>query len=130
VLEPLGGYLHPGRHLRGPKAAAFCKSWNFGPNNSANKNVGEVVKGVIRHWGSGNVVVERDPNSPHEDHWLQLNCDRANQYLNWSPTWNYSDSIAETVSWYRRYHEGADISALTDSQIEKYSQAWKAAGRD
>ena len=41
VLEPLGGYLHLGRQLGGPKGADFCESWNFGPNNSANKNVGD-----------------------------------------------------------------------------------------
>ena len=35
-----------------------------------------------------------------------------------------------TIGWYRRYQEGADIAAVTDSQIEKYNQAWKAAGRD
>jgi hypothetical protein len=34
------------------------------------------------------------------------------------------------VTWYRRYAEGTDIPALTDSQIEKYSHAWKATGRD
>ena len=81
MLEPLGGYLHLGRQLGGPKGADFCESWNFGPNNSANKNVGEVVQDVIRLWGSGQVKIERDPNAPHEDHWLQLNCDRANHYL-------------------------------------------------
>ena len=130
VLEPLGAYLHLGQYLAGPNGAEFCKGWNFGPNNSANKTVGEVVHDVIRLWGSGEVVVERDPNAPHEDHWLQLNCDRANHYLKWSPTWNYPDSIGETVTWYRRYQEGADISALTDSQIEKYGLDWKVAGRD
>jgi CDP-glucose 4,6-dehydratase len=130
VLEPLGGYLHLGRHLAGAAGAEYCKSWNFGPNNSANKNVGEVVQDVIRLWGEGKVVIERDANAPHEDHWLQLNCDRANHYLHWSPTWNYPDSIGETVSWYRRYREGADVPALTDSQIDKYNEAWKAAGRD
>jgi len=37
VLEPLGGYLHLGRHLGGAKGADFCQSWNFGPNNSATR---------------------------------------------------------------------------------------------
>jgi CDP-glucose 4,6-dehydratase len=130
VLEPLGAYLHLGRHLSSAKGADYCKSWNFGPNNSANRNVGEVVGDVIKLWGSGELKVERDPNAPHEDHWLQLNCDRAYQYLNWKPTWNYPESIAETVHWYRAYHEGAKVPALTDAQIEKYGQAWIQAGND
>jgi CDP-glucose 4,6-dehydratase len=130
VLEPLGAYLHLGRRLGGPQGADYCKSWNFGPNNSANKNVGEVVRDVIKLWGSGEVKVERDPNAPHEDHWLQLNCDRADHYLNWKPTWNYPESIRETVHWYRAYQDGAKVPALTDSQIEKYNQAWIDAGND
>ena len=130
MLEPLGAYLHLGRCLGGPQGAEFCKSWNFGPNNSANKNVGEVVEDVIRLWGSGKVVVERDPNAPHEDHWLQLNCDRAHHYLNWKPTWNYPESISETVHWYRNYHDCSKVPSLTDSQIEKYNQAWIDAGND
>lgn len=130
VLEPLGGYLHLGTKLGGPQGADFCKSWNFGPNNSANKNVGEVVNEVIRHWGSGKVEVKKDPNAPHEDHWLQLNCDRASHYLHWKPTWNYPDSIAETIRWYREYNAKADVPALTASQIKKYEEAWKAAGND
>jgi len=80
--------------------------------------------------GSGEVIVERDANAPHEDQRLLLNCDRANQYLHWNPTWNYPDSITETVTWYRLHEEGADIATVTDSQIEKYCEAWKAAGRD
>jgi CDP-glucose 4,6-dehydratase len=130
VLEPLGAYLHLGQHLAGPSGAEFCKGWNFGPNNSANKTVGDVVNDVIRLWGSGEVVVERDPNAPHEDHWLQLNCDRAYQYLRWKPTWDYPESIQETVHWYRQYRDGADVSELTNSQIEKYTQAWVKAGND
>ena len=61
---------------------------------------------------------------------LLLNCDRANQYLHWNPTWNYPDSITETVTWYRLHEEGAYIATVTDSQIEKYCKAWKVAGRD
>src|SRR5262249_33350831 len=124
VLEPLGAYLHLGRHLSGAKGAEFCKSWNFGPNNSANRNVGEVVGGVIELWGSGAVKTERAPTAQHEDHWLQLNCDRATHYLNWKPTWNSPDSTGETIHWYRSYQEGTKVPALTDAQIEKYSKAW------
>jgi CDP-glucose 4,6-dehydratase len=85
---------------------------------------------VIKLWGSGEVVVQRDPNAPHEDHWLQLNCDRADHYLGWGPTWNYPESIRETVNWYRAYHEGSQAPALTDSQIDKYGKAWIDAGND
>jgi CDP-glucose 4,6-dehydratase len=130
VLEPLGAYLHLGQKLAEPNGAEFCKGWNFGPNNSANKTVGEVVNDVIRLWGGGELVVKRDPNAPHEDHWLQLNCDRAYEYLRWKPTWNYSESVPESVRWYRQYQDGHDVPELTNAQIDKYSQDWINAGND
>src|SRR5262249_62394829 len=80
VLEPLGAYLHLGRRLGGPQGGDYCKSWNFGPNNSANKTVGEVVGDVLRLWGSGEMKTAPDPAAPHEDDWLQVNCDRADHY--------------------------------------------------
>ena len=46
------------------------------------------------------------------------------------PTWDYSDSIPEAVHWYRQYQDGADVSELTNSQVEKYAQAWVKAGND
>jgi CDP-glucose 4,6-dehydratase len=125
VLDPLGGYLLLGSQLGGADGPHYCKSWNFGPNISGNKSVGDVVHDIIRLWGSGEVIVERDANAPYEDQRLLLNCDRANQYLHWNPTWNYPDSITETVTWYRLHEEGADVATVTDSQIEKYCKAWK-----
>jgi CDP-glucose 4,6-dehydratase len=77
VLDPLGGYLLLGSQLGGADGPHYCKSWNFGPNISGNKSVGDVVHDIIRLWGSGEVIVERDANAPHEDQRLLLNCDRA-----------------------------------------------------
>jgi len=125
VLEPLGGYLLLGSKLHADGGDAYCKAWNFGPNNSANKTVEQVVNRVIEIWGSGKLVVKRDPNAPHEDHWLQLNCDRANHYLHWAPTWNYPDTMRETVKWYKSFCDGQDVAALTDAQLEAYMKRWE-----
>jgi CDP-glucose 4,6-dehydratase len=129
VLEPLGGYLLLGRRLLGEDGENFCKSWNFGPGHSANRTVEEVVRKVIALWGSGDLSVQKDPNAPHEDHWLQLNTDRASHYLHWEPVWMYQESITETVHWYRAWHEGAEIEELTRGQIAAYEKLWQDLGR-
>ena len=73
--------------------------------------------------------VERDPNAPHEDHWLQLNCDRAYEYLRWKPTWDYPDSIGNPC-----VGIGSIRTAMTflSSRIRKSksTQDWKTAGND
>ena len=129
VLEPLGGYLLLGARLQGSDGDAFCKSWNFGPGHSANRTVEEVVGKVIALWGSGELKVQQDPNAPHEDHWLQLNTDRASHYLEWEPVWTYPESIGETIRWYRGWNDGADIPKLTSEQITAYAKAWQDLGR-
>lgn len=129
VLEPLGGYLLLGSRLHAEGGDAYCKSWNFGPGHAANRTVEEVVRRIIELWGGGDLEVRQDPNAPHEDHWLQLNTDRANQYLQWEPVWAYPESIGRTIEWYRRWHDGADVKQLTASQIASYAQAWQEAGR-
>ncbi len=105
-MEPLGGYLHLGRQLSGAKGADFCESWNFGPNNSANKNVGEVVRTSSACGAAAGSKIERDPNAPHEDRGATAQLRPRQPYLHWSPTLNYPDSIDETVSWYRRLPGG------------------------
>jgi hypothetical protein len=50
--------------------------------------------------------------------------------LGWAPVWHYSETIVETVNWYREYLGGANVKRLTDSQLSKYSQAWQSSGRD
>jgi CDP-glucose 4,6-dehydratase len=124
VLEPLGGYLLLGSKLASADGDLFCTSWNFGPGHAANRTVEEVVGRVITHWGGGDLRVERDPNAPHEDHWLQLNTDRASHHLKWEPVWGYAESVAETVRWYRDWNEGVPIAEVTAQQISDYMDAW------
>lgn len=129
VLEPLGAYLLLGSRLEGGEGDQFCSSWNFGPGHSANRSVEEVVGTVIQHWGEGEMIVKKDPNAPHEDHWLQLNTDRANHYLKWEPVWTCPESLEETVRWYRAWHDGQAMDAFSYAQIEAYETAWQRLGR-
>lgn len=129
VLEPLGAYLLLGARLMAPGGDAYCKAWNFGPGHGANQTVETVVRKVIDLWGQGDLAIQRDPNAPHEDHWLQLNTDRANHYLQWEPVWGYAESITETIRWYREWQAGVDVPSFTASQIAAYEAAWKGLSR-
>jgi CDP-glucose 4,6-dehydratase len=130
VLEPLGGYLLLGGKLYADTAKKFCSAWNFGPDRTSNKTVKELVSDIIGIWGSGELAVQQDPNAPHEDTWLQLNCDKAYHWLKWRPTWHYPDSVNQTILWYKAFSEGRNMRDFTSSQIEAYMERWRDLGHD
>jgi CDP-glucose 4,6-dehydratase len=80
---------------------------------------------VIGIWGEGGVEVRQDPGGKPEANLLQLNCDRAWNYLKWRPTWAYEKSVQHTTLWYKKYQSGADVQSLTMSQIENYMREWE-----
>ena len=108
VLEPLGGYLRLAERLH--RAAdnedpSLASAFNFGPQLEANRSVRELVEESLQHW-PGEWVDRSDPASPHEASLLNLVIDKAHHLLNWDPRWPFATTIARTVNWYRRVHEG------------------------
>lgn len=133
VLEPLGGYLLLAAELwRGLKEQPalqanfpftdLCSAFNFGPNLSSNRPVGELVEEVLKHW-PGDWEDQSDPSAPHEASLLNLSVDKAHHMLGWSPRWGFSDTIAHTVDWYRQVHLSEESAkGLTQNQINLYSE--------
>ncbi len=124
VLDPLGGYLRLAAMLStdrpdSPLAAPF----NFGPAAEANRTVEDLVREVLLHW-PGTWEPRTDPAAPHEARLLQLSAAKARRLLGWTPVWNFGESVARTITWYRL--AGADpagIPSLTRRQIEDYTVA-------
>ena len=52
VLEPLSGYLLLASRMM-EEPGNYCEAWNFGPNDSSMKTVGEVAGLAVKHWGEG-----------------------------------------------------------------------------
>jgi CDP-glucose 4,6-dehydratase len=129
VLEPLGGYLLLGGHLLGNGAtrpASFCEAWNFGPELRDSRSVRELVEACIASWGSGTWQDCRDGNAPHESRILRLSIEKACLRLEWSPRWNFGQSVRHTIDWYRAQHHGAtsaQLSSLCIKQIHAYLEA-------
>ena len=52
---------------------------------------------------------------------LALNCDKAHQLLGWAPVWDFGETIARAVDWYRAWLAGrSDLAAMSRSQIADY----------
>lgn len=117
VLEPLGGYLLLAERLH--RDPALATAFNFGPDRSANRSVAQLVDEILGHW-SGTWLDRSDPTARHEAGRLDLSIDRAYHRLGWTPRWDFSRTIAETVQWYRSFLDGGEARALCLEQIESY----------
>ena len=132
VLEPLSGYLWLGACLAKPQLSPFnsqlASGFNFGPALSSNRTVAELVQEILKHW-PGRWDDKSDPKAVHEAKLLNLATDKAYHFLNWSPVWSFSETIAQTSNWYLRADSAATgIRQLTASQIQAYTQAAQALG--
>ena len=132
VLEPLSGYLWLAATLAQPKLVGaelkdISSAFNFGPEKEANRNVGELVREVLKNW-PGKWDDKSNPHDLHEAKLLMLSTAKAKKILHWHPTWNFETAIAETVSWYRAVHERGEkiAEALTVKQIQEYEAAARA----
>ena len=127
VLEPLSGYMWLGAAMASPKlldrtdAADLCSAFNFGPNLASNRTVQQVVEELLVHT-RGTWKDFSDPNAPHEAAKLSLAIDKAFHLLQWSPTWDFEETIERTVDWYEADRTGTDVADLTRQQIEALLQ--------
>jgi CDP-glucose 4,6-dehydratase len=129
VLEPVSGYLllasslaNAGKAMEPALAAAF----NFGPSLSSNRTVAQLVEALTAHAG-GTWTDVSDPSAPHEASKLNLAIDKAFHLLEWSPVWNFENTVRITSEWYLEEGRGADPGMLCRAQIDGYAKDAAAA---
>lgn len=124
VLEPLGGYLTLGANLlQQPHHADFCDAFNFGPNVTSNRSVKDLVTEVIDVWGEGSWYHQKNERANHETTLLHVSSDKAFHKLGWSPKWDFKETVANTIEWYKRtayLDDPRQLVDLTLQQIRKY----------
>jgi CDP-glucose 4,6-dehydratase len=110
VLEPLSGYLWLAACLAQNSAnATLASAFNFGPNRAANRPVRELVEEILKHW-PGEWVDKSDPHAVHEAKLLHLETGKALRLLKWKPVWNFSETIEQTVIWYRAAAKSPELA--------------------
>jgi CDP-glucose 4,6-dehydratase len=127
VLEPLSGYLWLAAVLSQPSlrpdhpSALYESAFNFGPDAESNRTVKELVEEILKNW-PGSWIERHEANAPHEAGLLNLATDKAQRLLGWQPVWNFRQSIAATVEWYRLAQGNADANRTTLRQIDSYAE--------
>lgn len=118
VLEPLYGYMSLAQKLW--HEPALAGAYNFGPRTHEAATVKDVVALARKFYGKGEVHLREDNTGPHEATWLALETAKAHMILDVSSRWGLSDSVSQTMSWYRDQHVGADARSLCLTQIQAY----------
>lgn len=134
VLEPLGGYLWLGARLQGAGVSSRAASqfslstaFNFGPAAASHRSVRELVEEMLLHW-PGEWRDVSQPGALHEASLLHLSAEKARRMLGWEPTWNFEETIAATVDWYRAVAGDAGTARfLCQEQIHHYTLSAKEA---
>jgi len=134
VLEPLGGYLLLGVKLKearrqksAEEIAHIAQAFNFGPDPESNRSVRDLVEEVLCHW-PGKWEQAHQEKHLKEAPLLSLAIDKARATLGWQPRWDFAETVAQTVAWYREYFEQGkktDATSMVDftqKQIEAYSR--------
>lgn len=119
VLEPISGYLLMAVRLR-EDPARWHGAWNFGPSAQEIRTVKNVAETLVHHIGKGSVEVVGTPPQVHEAMLLQLNCDKAHQFLGWYPRWHVDKTLEATALWYKTLMDGGSAEEITRLQINEY----------
>jgi len=84
VLDPLSGYLRLAERLFTCEEPQYQSAFNFGPDSTAARSVGELVEVAFANW-PGETGGPPSSNQPHEARMLALECLKARQILGWVP---------------------------------------------
>ena len=101
VLEPLAGYLWLGAQLAGPGGERFAQGWNFGPQPTDVRSVGELADAVLAAWGTSGWTDATQAGALHEAGLLRLAIDKTIGELGWRPVWDFAETARRTAGWYK-----------------------------
>lgn len=122
VLEPLRGYLMLAERLW-TEGDAYAEAWNFGPREEDIIPVHGLAERLIRLWGTGDYLVQRDTEGLHETRTLTLDWSKAHVLLGWRPQLNIDKTLEMTVEGYRAFLTSpSSISREIHRQIQGYME--------
>ena len=121
VLDCLAGYLVLVDSLLDGRHAG--EAFNFGPGTGSFVDVGTVARTVARLWGTSAGVVVDDAPVMHEAGLLALDARKAELALGWHDRLDFEATMAWTVAWARRAHDGEDARTLCTEQIGAFLAA-------
>ncbi len=118
VLDVVNGYILLAEKLY-KKPLIFSGSWNFGPNNSSNKEVITLVKN-LNSFLTTKVKIKIQKSRFHEEEKIQLNSSKSKLLLKWKPKFNFIETIKMTAEIYNLYNSKKLNYASFIKQVNKF----------
>ena len=103
----------------------YSSGWNFGPNDSDNISVMDIVNLIEEHWPDDVSWEIHKDCVKHEANLLKLNCSKAKSDLGWGPIWSASEAINKTIMWHFALNSKKNMQEFSLSQINEYEQGLK-----
>ena len=75
---------------------------------------------LVSRFERGRIISDASAEKHHEAGLLQLNCDKASQFLKWCPRWDFERTLDMTSDWYIKLHAGEDAKDVTLQQLREY----------
>lgn len=120
VLEPISGYMLLAAKLY-EEPATYQGAWNFGPPIGDVHTVADVAQCIAADFNQGTIAIGEQNRQQHEAQLLQLNSDKARQLLGWRTRWDFEQTMAATIGWYRQVLiEKQDASVVTGRQLNEF----------
>jgi CDP-glucose 4,6-dehydratase len=101
VLSLVDGYLTILAGMHGPEPTKFDRAFNLGPIEAESYSVASVLELMSKHLSG--VAIKEDKSELHEAGKLGLNSDLAVRTFGWNPSWNTTEVIEKTASWYKAF---------------------------
>jgi CDP-glucose 4,6-dehydratase len=120
VLEPVAAYLAVAQRLCGHDPG-IDTSFNIGPADADIRSVLDVAEMVIDQMGSGRLILDENPQGPHEASQLRLDSAKARRQLGWRPRLCLEEAVRMTVDWYKGFQAGEDPQRLMANQIDHFT---------
>jgi CDP-glucose 4,6-dehydratase len=126
VLDPLYGYLTLGSALC-TEGNVFSGPWNFGPGPRNTVPVEDLVKELIRVWGSGGYTIEHHQDENKESGMVVLDINKANRLLGWHPVLRLAKALQMTIEEYKIQDWPADaVYTQRCNHIDEYIKCARA----
>jgi CDP-glucose 4,6-dehydratase len=124
VLDPLSGYIELAEKMYKNKKK-YIGAWNFGPENSKELNVKQIVREFESFFNKKNIMDVKLEKKLYEARTLKLDISKVKNYLNWSPVLNIDEALGYTFSWYKEYISRGDMEKFSITQINKFYELKK-----
>jgi CDP-glucose 4,6-dehydratase len=121
VLDPLYGYLLLLITLYEKKQYKDY-SWNFGPDNSNNRTVLNVINELNSHFNNPIKIIKKPVLSKkyYESKMLMLDSSKARKTLGWQPKYNLKESLILVSDWHKSFLKKKNLLVFSKEQIINY----------